>query len=340
MMRKILAGSSLLIVSLSCTHVAVPAPPVSTIAFVSTRDDPASPEPLLTSAEIYLMNGDGSNVRRLTRNTWGDGFPSISPDGRRVIFDSNRLRRADEPLNVSDLFVMNIDGSGQTRLIRGSSATWSPDSRSIAFHASVTGNGGATRPHPGAATIDSDIFVMNVGDFLGNGVQPRNMTNSPAAVDDDADWSPDGKTIVFTSHSVTDDPLNSKTAELYTINAGGTGTPVRLTSNEEEERAPAWSPDGKRIVFCCKRGGGRFEICSINADGTGELRLTNNTVPDLTPTWSPDGKKIAFHRPSSGRGTFQIWSMNTDGTGEAPLTAPPGMNAFPNWREIRRRSTP
>lgn len=339
MVRKMLAVACLGI-SLACTHATPPPPPVPTIAFVSTRDDVASPEPLLASGEIYLMNSDGSDARRLTSNTWSDGFPSISPDGRWVAFDSNRLRAAGEPPNVADLFVMNIDGSGQTRLIRGSSATWAPDSKRIAFHASTSGAGGVTRPDPGAAATDSDIFVMNVDDFLRSGAPPKNITNNPATVDDDADWSPVGKTIVFTSHSVTDDPINSKTAELFTIDAGGTGTPTRLTSNDEEERAPDWSPDGKRIVYMCKRGGGRFEICIINADGSGEVRLTNNTVPDLGPTWSPDGKKILFHRPAGGRGSFQIWSINADGTGEASLTAPPGMNGFPNWGETRPRSTP
>lgn len=50
----------------------------------------------------------------------------------------------------------------------------------------------------------------------------------------------------------------------------------------EEERAPAWLPDGRRIVFSCRRGGLDFEICVMNADGTGQVQLTDNDVPDLT----------------------------------------------------------
>src|SRR6188474_3251029 len=76
----------------------------STVAFVSGRDDPAA-NPLL-SAEIYLMNGDGTNPRRITSNADGDGFPALSPDGKKIVFDSNRLRGANDPLNTSDLFVM------------------------------------------------------------------------------------------------------------------------------------------------------------------------------------------------------------------------------------------
>src|SRR5262245_50140687 len=226
----------------------------STIAFSSTRDD-------LLTAEIYLMSPDGSNPRRLTENTGGNAFAALSPDGKKIVFDSNRNRAEGEPLNTSDLFVMNTDGAEQMFLIRGSSATWSPDSKNIAFHASASGLGLPTRTDPGAPTIDSDIFVANVDDLLTGVAGPMNLTNSPEAIDDDADWSPDGRRIVFTSHPVTDDRQRSNQAEIYVINVDGTGL-TRLTFNGEEERAPSWSPDGSRIVYMCRIGGGAadFEI--------------------------------------------------------------------------------
>jgi Tol biopolymer transport system component len=314
----------------------------STIAFVSTRHDPAAdpavdPQRAWLAAEIYLMDGDGTNPRRITENTYSDGFPSLSPDGRRIVFDSNRLRAEGEPLNISGLFVMNADGTGQTSLVRGSSATWSPDGKSIAFHASASGTGKPINSLPGAATTDSDIFIMNVDDFLKNQLRPKNITNNPAAIDDDPDWSPRGRQIIFTSHAVTDNADNHVTAEIYMIDADGKGKPTRLTNNTEEERAPSWSPDGKRIVFCCRRGGPDLEICVMNADGTGQMQLTENTIGDLTPSWSPDGQKIVFHRRVGQVGQFQLFLINADGTGEKQLTVPPGLNAFPNWGEVRSR---
>jgi TolB protein len=161
------------------------------------------------------------------------------------------------------------------------------------------------------------------------------VTNNPGTIDDDPDWSPDGKRIVFTSHAVTDDATNSATAEIYALNMDGAGKAVRLTNNAEEERAPSWSPDGTRIVFCCRRGGPDFEICVMNADGTAQRSLTDNSVPDLTPTWSSDGRRIVFHRPVGGAARFQLFSMNADGTAEKQLTFPPGLNAFPNWGRAR-----
>ena len=310
---------------------------VSTIAFVSTRHLPPG-DPLLALAlgsEIYLMDGDGTNVRRLTNNSYGDLFPSISPDGETIIFESNRLRKEGEPLNTSDLFLMNTDGSNQRFLIRGSSATWSRDSKSVAYHASASGMGKPIALFPGAATSDSDIFVMNV---IKKQARPKNITNNPTAIDDDADWSPTEDKIVFVSKGVKDNPTDAVSAEIYVINEDGKGKPVRLTNNNEEERAPAWSPDGKRILFMCRRGGRDFEICIMNADGSGQIQLTDNTVPDLTASWSPDGRKIVVHRPVSPN-RFQLWLINVDGSGEIQLTDTPGLNGFPNWGQVHTRAS-
>lgn len=304
----------------------------STIAFTSTRDDPAAAIPF-NAAEIYLLDPDGAHPRRLTVNADGDGFAALSPDGKNIIFDSNRLRTETDPLNTSDLFVMNTDGTDQLFLTRGSSATWSPDSKRIAFHASASGTGLPIKQDPGAATFDSDIFVADVDDLLGHVQPPRNLTNSPDKIDDDADWSPDGQKIVFTRHDVTDNQINSVTAEIFVINADGTGL-SRLTFNTEEERGASWSPDGTRIVFSCRRGGSDFEICVMDADGTNQQQLTDNTVPDLTATFSPDGQKIVFHRALLP-GQNQLWTMNVDGTEQTQLTSAPGVNLLANWGELR-----
>jgi TolB protein len=336
----------------------------STIAFSSTRDTPAAitQADALMAAEIYLMNPDGTDVRRLTDNDAGDGFAALAPDGKKIVFDSNRLTVAKTGLlNVDDLFFMNTDGSDQTLLTRGSSASWSPDCKNIVFHASASyyaSNGLQTgkpiKPDPGAATGDSDIFVANVDDLLARAQRPTNLTNTVGQIEDDPDWSvpstaaPHGR-IVFTAHPASDNPLQSNQAELYVMNSDGSGR-ARLTYNNEEERAPEWSPDGTRIVYNCRIGGGNnvFQVCVMNADGSNVQQLTNDAVQNLSATWSPDGQQIVFNKilpaiPPATVRNYQLYTINStlnlDGSlpMSHPITAPPGINLLTHWGVLRER---
>jgi len=305
------------------------------LVFVSTRDRPSGS--LNDASEIYLMDGDWSTARRLTNDAYGDGLPAISPDGTRIVFDSNRKRVEGQPVNTQHLFLMKIDGSDLTPLTWGSSATWSPDGARIAYHASAGGGAPPIRVEPGAPAPDSDIFVMDVRGFLSKGTKPRNLTNTPGLIEDDADWSPDGRAIVFTRRTATargSNASNDPSTELFVMTPDGRGAPVRLTNNTEEERAPAWSPDGKRLVFVARRGGTDFEICVMNADGTGLKQLTDNATGDLTPSWSLDGTQITFHRIVSP-GRYQLFTIGADGTGEVQVTDTAGLNGFPKWGRIR-----
>jgi TolB protein len=320
---------------------------VSTITFSSTRDNPT--ELFLDIAEIYaidyLDDGTFGPARRLTENRAADIFPSFSPDGLgKILFDSNRRRVAGEPLNVSDLFLMNHAGEDQTFLLRGGSPAWAPigpngaASKTFAFHASASGTGTPVLVTPGSATSDSDIFVVNLDELLESGALPQNITNHPN-VDDDPDWSNDGQKIVFTSHNANDDHMSALSTEIYTMNPDGSER-TQITFNTEEERGPAWSPDGTLILFMCRRGD--FEICVMNADGTGVTQLTENTRGDFTPSWSPDGTKILFHRALGAGLGNQLFVMNANGTGETQLTSGPGNNLLANWGEgkvDRRKST-
>jgi TolB protein len=336
---------------------------VSTIAFTSTRDNFTAPwalppNPAIVGGEIYFIDymtdGTFSAARRVTSNTYTDIFPTLSPDGRgKLVFDSNRFRAAGEPVNTSDLFLMNHDGTELQFLTRGGSPTWSPRgpngaaSKNIAFHASGSGTGLPVNRFPGSATVDSDIFTVNVDDLLDNGAVPRNLTiNRVATVDDDPNWSPDGRKIIFTSYI--EDPATTPitSAEIYIMNADGTGQ-TQLTHDGLEKRGPAWSPDGTRILFARRSGTpnregvATFEVCVMDAVVNGAVtQLTHHLDIDptnithlngLTPTWSPDGQAIVFHWTPSN----QLWVMRADGSGQVQLTVPPGFNLLAaSWSVI------
>ena len=217
------------------------------IAFVSNRDG--------LGAEIYVMNADGSGQTRLTNNIADDWYPSWSPDGRQIIFLSDR----DGDIEI---YIMNADGSEQTRLTNSPGSewlpSWSPDRSRIAFSDNRDGN--------------VEIYVMNA-----DGSGRTNLTNNPAN-DWAPSWSPDGRRIAF----VSDRDGNN---EIYVMNADGSGV-TRLTNNPASDQVPSWSPDGKRIAFASNRDG-NFEIYVMNADGSGVTRLTNNPAYDMEPSWSP-----------------------------------------------------
>jgi TolB protein len=317
---------------------------VEKVAFTTTRDNPDF-LPIQNAGEVYLMNPDGSDPQRITENEVYDAFPVLSPDGRKIVFDSNRLCTEcteSTPINVVDLFVMASDGTEQTYLTRGSSASWAPDGKHITFHASASGTGLPIRMDPGAPHTDSDVFIVNVDDAATGQQAPINITNSGTLIEDDPHWSPDGQRIVYVAHDVGDVPKPGgpavyPTAEIFVINADGSGAPVPLTvkENKEEERAPAWSPDGSKIAFMCRYGGTDFEICVMNPDGSGLVQVTNNTVQELSIRWSVDGQKFFFNRPAPMRS--QLFSINVDGTGLTQLTNTVGVNFFPTpgWLRVR-----
>jgi TolB protein len=265
--------------------------------------------------EIFVINADGSGLRRLTRNAAPDGRAAWSPDGRRIAFLSWRHGTG------ADVFVMNADGSDQRNLTRkpGNEVdpVWSPDGRAILFSAVPPGQPLWVGGSRSASGPYRDVYVMNA-----DGSDQRNLTHTTEAEDYAAAYAPDGRTIAFAAYDVS-------STRIFVINADGSGK--RALTPEITETSIAWSPDGRKIAF--------FDagISVVNADGSGLHRLAQN-VAFFDVSWSPDGRKITFVRlrhpmnpgpatgeppPPSPPPAADLWVMNTDGTGQRNLTRTP-----------------
>jgi len=124
-------------------------------------------------------------------------------------------------------------------------------------------------------------------------------------------WSPDGNYLAATIMHRTEVHL-----EVIDVRTGKSRSPI--PPSEFHDYFPAWSPDGKQLVFFSDRSG-NFDIWTVNADGTDLRQLTTNAADDVYPAWSPDGAKIGFLSVRSKE--IAIWMMNRDGTDQRQVTA-------------------
>jgi TolB protein len=210
------------------------------------------------NSDIYVMNANGTGVRRLTRQVGFDGDPAWSPDGRKIVFESTRSGNA-------DIWVMNADGTNPRQLTRSAAfdgdPAWSPGGSRIAFTSARTGN--------------REIYLMNPD---GSGV--LDISNNPAD-DFDPTWAPSGEWVAFVSD-------RDRNLELYATN--DRFLLRRLTQNSALDAFPAYSPDGTLIAFTTDRGDtGNRDLHTMGKDGDvlGVTELTQAPGRDQAPDWQP-----------------------------------------------------
>ena len=262
---------------------------LTSLAFVSDRDG---------SKEIYLMDYDGHDQRRVTGHKSISMSPAWSGSGDTISYVS--FFGGGPALYLADV----ATGRKTPLVTEGSlnaSPAFSPDGRQVAFARALGAN--------------IEIFVCNRD---GSGV--RRLSNSPG-IDTNPAWSPSGREIAFTSSRGTGRP------QIYVTDADGANV-RRITFTGDYNDGAAWSPDGTRIAYSSRQESGAFGVSITNLVDLATKLLLSGGGSHEHPTFSPDGHRIAFASTRSGK--TQIFVMNDDGAALRPLTAD-GNNYSPDW---------
>ena len=260
--------------------------------------------------EIWVASSTLAGAHQLTRGHYDSGWPVWSPNGKRLVFDTDRTDRSpNNSTHVNDVFVMKNDGSGAKKLTdsKGVSgdAAWSPSGALIAFDSDR-----------GSRKGFSAIYVMDA-----NGRNLRRITRpAPPLSDYKPRFSPDGTQLVFTRERGTG---GFGPAALFTMRLDGSDlhrlTPYSLHADDSD-----WSPDGKRIVFDGYPGSEAFgDIYVVDATGGSVVNLTRDPTGQADPVWSPDGRKILFLDNGfvNGIGRTGLATMKPNGSARAFLSS-------------------
>jgi dipeptidyl aminopeptidase/acylaminoacyl peptidase len=275
---------------------AISAVPASSGAFPGVNGPIAYTESLTGfKDQIWSVNADGTNKIRLSNAPDNDNTrANWNANGDQVAY----IRSTDDP-TVTDLYVMNADGTGARPVVTGikfgSYPSWSPDGSKIAYNENL-----------GTIwTVNADGSNKQV--LIGEDPNGTEFGTSPQ-------WSPDGTKIAFSKIIAQNvNCTGGVDAQLYLMNTSG-GNLEQLTNDPCSSYEPTWSPDGQRIAYTTDRGFDE-EIWVMDAQpGAQQQQLTDAIGNDSSPSWSPDGTMIAFETLRNI--AAEIWTMNADGTNQ------------------------
>ncbi len=260
------------------------------------------------NAEIYIQKGETREWVNLTNHPDPDNWPAWSPDGKRVVFQ----RRTSGSF---DLWVVNVHGSNQTQLTNNPDheyiPSWSPDGRFITFT--------SWRKEPADTGRAPHIYVMN-----SDGTGQRRLVAQTVNTSAGAEWSPDGKYIVYSRR------LQGEGADIFIAKSDGTDE-RRVTETDSYNGSPVFSPDGSKITFYFDTGKGA-QIVVMNLDGSGRRVLVAEGY-NWHPRWSRDGQWITYTAyASDDPKNLEIFAVSVSGSeGALRIAGSPARESESSW---------
>ena len=332
--------------------------------FTSTLD----PGDGTTDREIWVMNLDGSGKYNVTDNDWEDGDAFWSPDTGTFVYETEKDKdavanagksNAGGPSNTNrEIYSMNVDGSGQTRLTvnqgvagqKCSSADedpqWGPNNK-IAFDTFRNGHCGS----PTDATRDNwDVYVMDQdGSDLVNLtpciLSPTNYwvrSDGRCSNDQEPAYGAGGLACIQSNAGSTTTHLHAIPISVDGLGNVVVGTPYLLVASSGKDRECDWSPDGTQLTYMSDRDGD-YEIFVLDIATMTEAQITNNSIRDEHPGWTADGRIVFNSKMTSGAinsdnadGGEEMFVMNSDGSNiwQLTVTTQAGVeNRFPDVRD-------
>jgi len=301
--------------------------------------------------DIFVADIYGGHMTQLTKNKWIDFNPSISPDGKKLLFVSNR--DGNREIYLTDLEW--LDGYTQWRgnnlrnITNSDENDWtpvfSPVENRIAFSTYFPENDnydifimdddgnnkenltntssyekfpqfspdGSFMIYQGWQKGKMEIFFLGLLDR--NNINITRNVNSNDIISHGNSFYPDGESIVFTSE-------RDGNRNLYLMKINGSDL-EQLTNHESSDYEPVFSPDGKSIVFTSERDGNK-EIYIIDPISKNVKNLSNHSGDDWNPRFYHDSQKIVFQ--SSRDGNWEIYMMDLNGNGQTNLSNHPSLD--------------
>jgi Tol biopolymer transport system component len=250
----------------------------------------------LPNPTLVVSRADGSNQVTIVSDAEAMRHVSWSPDGRSIAYS---LWIPPYGGQRDRIFVAASDGSSPPQRIGNPDMSafypaFSPDGKRIAFVSDL-----APAFCGASDCVGSDTFALQVMSSDGTEIlrlahgtiQPRLDIERYARL---VDWRPDGSSILFTGHDVTEPSASG----IFIVAPDGTSGPSRIDTGPDSAFGATWSPDGNHIAFI-RGDAGRWELVVSDPDGGNALVLATE-IAQFGPQWSPDGKAVAILDAYSG----------------------------------------